>query len=146
MPLDYLYDNALQSDLRNVFANDDTYSIKRNGKTIQIPCYQRLHSEKSMFFYIRDTDSISADKVAEMIGLNNSTSREDIDKANDVRRQKGKAPYHLYFDKNTFCEKAKVRGRWTPDYVDSLMLFYGYNEMSIRFKGLYSKKTEGGAK
>ncbi len=145
-PLDYLYDSVLRSDLRDVFVKRIDYPISRNGKITPIPCYQRLRIEKSMFFKLRDTDHVSADKAAKMIALHNSTPRADIDDANNGRLLEGKAPYHLYFDGDTFCKKAKASGTWTPDYVDSLMLFYGYNEMGIRFKGLYSKQTKGGKK
>ncbi len=79
-----------------------------------------------------------------MIALNNSKSKIDIDAANEKRRKEGKALYHLYFDKDTFCGEAKKSGQWTSDYVDSLMLFYEYNEISIRFRGLYSRQKKGG--
>ena len=47
---------------------------------------------------------------------------------------KKKLPNRLYFDKQKMIETIKTSSAWTPDYVDSLMLFYSYNEIFMKMK------------
>lgn len=143
-PRDYLYQN-LQSIggrlLRGIFANIPEYDKEAKYKG---QCLQRLHIDKSMFFKLRHTDKISIEKAAAMVELQNSSTHEEVNQFNESRLSEGKAPYHLYFDKSEFCRLTKKNEKWTPDFVDSLMLLYAYNEKTIQFKTVYAKQPEGG--
>lgn len=133
-PREYLFDICLSrtnAELTNIFVNkvkDD----KKHKKG-----YQRLTLEKSMFFRMRDIESIPVDKAAEMIEFRNPSTIEalqEITESNQRRREKGKLPNRLYFDKKRFCEIAEKTKVWDSDFIDSLMLFYQYNELVMKFK------------
>ena len=141
-PLNYLVSNYLHGPLSDCFIGKSSYAIKRGKRDIQIPCYKRLKIEKSMFFKLRDTERVTLEKAANMIALQNPKPSDEIDAMNAQREKDGKAPYHLYFDRKKFLKTANSRN-WTPCYIDSLMLFYQYNELSIQYKGLINKKDGG---
>lgn len=133
---------------RELFVEWDQYFTyeERNGKKCKsekpYPCYRHLNIDKAMFFRMKDTEHIKPDKVAKMIALKNPMSKEEVGTANNERKKEGKAPYHLYFDKEEFIKNAEKF--WTPDYIDALMLFYQYNELLIQYKGKKRKeKSEG---
>lgn len=138
---DYLYRTVLErrnKPLRDIFIKKENYQTA-DKKTI--PCFQRLKLEKSMFVRMRDTDKVPVEKAANMIELKNGYSADEIKKANRDREQGGKSPCLLYFNKGKFLELAHSEGEWNSDFIDSLMLFYEYKEMSIRFN---EKKKSGG--
>lgn len=138
---DYLYRTALKKrsePLRDIFVKKENYQTA-DKKTI--PCFQRLKLEKSMFVRMRDTDKVPVEKAVKMIALKNSDSVEKITELNNKRMLEGKSPCLLYFDEQRFLKLAKEAGEWNSDFIDSLMLFYEYKEMSIRFN---EKKKSGG--
>lgn len=133
---DYLYSKILEENraLRRIFIK----KISRN----KIFCLQRLKIEKSMFVKLRNTGRISVAKAASMIELRNPADKESIQKIchlNVERVREQKKPCYLYFDKENFNKQASRGRAWNPDYVDSLMLFYEYKEMEIRFKSKHMK-------
>ena len=72
-----------------------------------------------------------------MIELRNPSTQEEqreIEVLNEKRKKEGKLSNRLYFDKENFLEFAEKTKAWTSDFVDSLMLFYQYNEMVMKFK------------
>ena len=72
-----------------------------------------------------------------MIEIHNPSTEEEktrLRALNEERRKEGKLPSRLFFEKEYFCKIAKRTGKWTPDFVDSLMLFYEYNELVMQFK------------
>lgn len=127
----------------NIFIND--YSYMKKGKHVK--CLQLLHIEKSMFFKLFQTDMFTNDKikkVANMLELQNSFDRDEINSINEDKIKEDKTPNHLYFDKSKFCKLAMGSEEWNQDFVQSLMLFYEYNKMNIKFRKYYPKKKKGG--
>ena len=137
----FLYEPILKGQsegLRDIF-------IQRNSG--RFTSYRILKIDSSMFFKLRDMDRVSLKKAADMIELNNPATSEmslQVKEHNEVRKSAGKVPNRLCFDKESFLTLAKKPNIWTPDFVDSMMLFYAYNEASIQFKGRYPKKEQGG--
>ena len=114
----YLCDQTLKEagrePLRDIF-------IHKQGKR-----YYRLRIEKSMFFKLRNT---SAGQAAEILILN-CPAPEDQGRES----QESGTGYRVYFDQEAFYKQAKNNGGWTPDFVDSLMLYYEYTKMAGKYK------------
>lgn len=131
-PREYLYEHCLKEineELTGVFLK----KVKAKNKV----GYARLILEASMFFRLRKVESISIEKAAKMIELRNPSTKDEkqtIQDLNEKPRKEEKLFNHLYFDKKKFCSIAKDINNWSPDFIDSLMLFYQYNEMVIKFK------------
>lgn len=129
--------------MTNIFIND--YSYRKKGKLVE--CLQLLRIEKSMFFKLFQTDMFTTDKinkVANMLELQNSSDRNEINSINEEKIKEDKTPNHLYFDKSEFCKLAMDSKEWNQDYVQSMMLLYEYNKMNIKFRKYYPKKKTGG--
>ncbi len=145
--LPYLYKNALNNTLRDFFVESDKFTIpadkdnrrSRNGVTISY--YRTVHIEKSMFFKLRDTQKTPIHKAAEMLSLHKTNEEDRSDHANGLSNSKEGTVYRMSFKKEEFCRKAQASGEWTPDFIDSLMLFYQYNDMVIKYKKI-SKKNQ----
>ena len=76
-----------------------------------------------------------------MIELRNSFTEKEIQQANNTRIEKKKLPRRLYFDKEKFKDLANEEN-WTPEFVDSLMLFYRYNELVMETSKVEREKEE----
>lgn len=133
-PRKYLFERCLKKlnrELTAVFVKEKT--LKKSRK-----CgYQRLVLETSMLYRLRETDTIPVEKAADMIELRNPSTveaKQEIQALNEKREKEGKHPNRLYFDKEKFCKLAVSTKAWTPVFVDSLMLFYQYNELAMKFK------------
>ena len=79
-------------------------------------------------------ENVPCEKTAEIIELHNPLEKEKIDEIMKKRKAEKKLPNRLYFDKQKMIKTVKKSSVWTPDYVDSLMLFYSYNEMFMKMK------------
>lgn len=138
----YLFKRALLNQLRGFFINEDRFLKEADKKSESsqqqesqvIKYYQKLRIEKSLFFKLRDTKKISIKQAAEMLALNNSAPEDSNNSAGDTRKLKTKPIYRMVFNKEGFCRRAKESGAWTLDFVDSLMLFYQYTDMVIKYK------------
>ncbi len=117
-PADYLYSSLLKRG--KLFLN----TLIKKGFNGNIPYFRRVKIEKSMFFRLRDIKKFPIEKAAIMIEACNIPLEEAV---------RPKSPYRLDFNKNAFCRRAF--GKWTPDFVDSLMLLFAYIEATIQFKG-----------
>jgi len=144
----YLYQNALNSKLRGFFVESDKFIISANKgnkrtekKDIPMPYYRTVHIEKSMFFKLRNTEKIPIHKAAAMLSLRNSSKEDRIEHANSANNLNEGPVYRMPFKKEEFCQKAQASGEWTSDFVDSLMLFYQYNDMVIKYKKMSKKKS-----
>ena len=136
-PRTYLYQKCLKekdSGLTEIFVKEA--SLEKSSKK----GYRYLVLETSMFYRLRNVESIPVEKAADMIKLRNSFTEEEIQKANDIRIEKQKLPRRLYFKKEKFIKLAK--GNWTSDFVDSLMLFYRYNELVMEASKVEQEKGE----
>jgi hypothetical protein len=128
----YLFDYILKTDLRDFFVKQQPHP--KNGK---IKYFQKLSIHKSLFFKLRDTP---VEKAATMLLLNNSKPMDQGNNTNGTTESKEKPIYRMNFDLEGFCEKAAKSRAWTPDFVDSLMLFYQYAEMVIKYNAAYKRK------
>lgn len=148
-PAKYLNASLMASNAKELykyFACEDNYTIKKDKRDIDVPYLKRLYIKKSMFIKLRNTERVSVIQAAEMIAMQNGASFEEVKAFNDERSESQKAPYKLFFDKEKFVDEGLKGKGWTSDFIDSVMLLYAYNELSIKFKGLYPKnpKNRGG--
>lgn len=140
LPREYLFEGCLKkvdSALTGVFVEKVTDSRKEGKKSLRKEGYQRLNLDKSMFFRLRDVEHIPVEKAAQMIEIHNPSTDDEkmkLQVLNEERKKEGKLPGRLFFNREYFCEVAGKTGKWTPDFVDSLMLFYEYNELVMQFK------------
>ncbi len=138
-PRNYLYETCLMGtsqELTGLFAVlVYKEKLKKGG-------YLRPVIEKSLLFRLRNVDEIPLKKAAEMIKLFNPLIKEKVKEFNDTRLSEGKAPNRLYFDTKKFCRIAAETGAWTPDFIDSLMLFYQYNDKVMELKKPLQKKED----
>lgn len=130
-PCEYLYDTCLRArskELTNMFVKKVSQDRKSG--------YQKVSLERSSFFKMKSVlcENVPREKAAEIIELHNSLKKEEIDEINKKRKAEKKLPNRLYFDKQKMIKAVKKSSAWTPDYVDSLMLFYSYNEMFMKMK------------
>lgn len=139
-PREYLFEECLMKvdlGLAGVFVRKVKDSKREGKKFIRKEGYQRLNLDKSMFIRLRDVKHIPIAKAAEMIELHNPSMDDEKTKLqalNEARKKEGKLPNRLFFEKKYFCKIANGTGKWTSDFVDSLMLFYEYNELLMQFK------------
>lgn len=144
-PAKYLNASLMASDAKELykyFACEGNYKIKKEKRAFDVPCLKRLYIKKSMFIKLRNTERISVKQAAEMIAMQNGASLEEVKAFNKERSESQKAPYKLFFDKEKFVDEGLKGEGWTSDFIDSVMLLYAYNELSIEFKGLYPKNPE----
>lgn len=138
----YLFRQSLRNQLRGFFINEDKFlkeadknsEFSRQRRSQVIKYYQRLRIEKSLFFKLHDTQRISVEQAAEMLALNNSAPEDSSNNAGDTQKLKTQPIYRMYFNKEDFCKRARKSSAWTVDFVDSLMLFYQYADMVIKYK------------
>lgn len=139
-PREYLFEECLEkanSRLTGVFVKKVMVKKNVNGKSQRKAGYMRLNLDKSMFFRLRDVEHIPICRAADMIELHNPLTEDEKTKVQalyEARINEGKLPNRLFFEKKYFCKIAESTGKWTPDFVDSLMLFYEYNELAMQFK------------
>ncbi|UTR13112.1 hypothetical protein MM221_10605 [Salipaludibacillus sp. LMS25] len=147
-PMRYLYHQSLYSSLkngntikeydirqfRNFFAIFDRYTAS-NGNRVQT--YRRLQISSSMFHRFKKMDKSQIGTVAEMLQSVNDRTKEDIEELKAQRELEKKAPPGLFFDKESFRSVGDRTNLWTGDYIDSLLIFYRLNELSIQYRTLY---------
>lgn len=132
-PREYLYQHCLEGqsrELTNIF-------VKKVRNDPGKPCkagYKKIILETSMLFRLRNVDFVPICKAAEMIEQRNQLTWEEIEALNAKRKDEEKLPNRLYFNKGKFCTIAERTKAWSPDFIDSLMLFYQYNEMAMKFR------------
>ena len=127
-PREYLYESCLKGkseELTNVFVKRVFQEKGRKSG------YQKVSMERSAFFRLKD---VPTEKAADIIELHNTLEKEKIEEVNQKRRDEGKLPNRLYFDRQKMIKAAKKTGMWTHDYMDSLMLFYSYNDMFMKME------------
>lgn len=142
----HLYQNELRGSLRKFFIIKDKFTkstVQDGAPTSEedtiIPYYRMLRIEKSMFFKLRETEKISIERAAAMLSLNNSKTEIDMDLETSIDDLKTKPVYHMPFKEKEFCQKARARSEWNPDYLDSMMLFYEYqNDYPVQFNCITS--------
>lgn len=146
LPSEHLYSilSSNHGEMLKFFVIKDKRGKKNSaGKPFEQFYFKRLNIDKSMFFKMRDTKKIDYVKAAKMIEIRNPSTEEaktKVEEKNSELSNAGKIPHHLFFDKESFLH---AQGTWTPDFIDSLMLFYAYHRFSLQAKRLIPKE-EGG--
>ncbi|WP_017472777.1 Cas10/Cmr2 second palm domain-containing protein [Amphibacillus jilinensis] len=152
-PLRYLYHQNLYGSLkkdntikeygirqfRNIFAVFASYKAPNGSK---VETYRRLQISSSMFHRFKKMDKSQIGTVAEMLQSVNDRTKEDIEELKAQRELEKKAPPGLFFDKESFRSVGNRTNLWTDDYIDSLLIFYRLNELSILYKTLYPDKKK----
>jgi hypothetical protein len=132
----YLFEQMLPKSLRDFFVKLQPHPHPKYKK---VKYFQRLRLHKSLFFKLRDTQ-ISIDKAAAMVALN-AKAVDRGNNANGTTEGNTKPVYRMDFDEAGFRKAAAKEGSgWTPDFVDSLMLFYQYSELMLKYPAVYTKK------
>ncbi|WP_283684818.1 Cas10/Cmr2 second palm domain-containing protein [Parablautia sp. Marseille-Q6255] len=135
-PRTYLYQKCLQekeAELTEIFVRDASAETK--------PKYSCLILETTMFYRLREVESIPIEKAANMIELRNSFKENENQRADEKEKGDKKSSKRLYFEKEKFKDIAN-KDNWTPEFVDSLMLFYRYNELSRKTEKQNKHKGE----
>lgn len=138
-PREYLYQQCLvkaNKELTNMFVKEVKSKEKNNHKS----GYQRINLESSSFFRLREIPATAIDKARKIIELHNPLSEDEIEELHEKRIQVGKLPNHLYFNGEKFCNIVRSTNAWNSNFVDSLMLFYQYNELVMKSKKPVEKK------
>lgn len=127
------HENTINSLRKNfvLFATYKSQSVKR------VEIYRTLNISNSMFFRMKDVDKFKINAVADMLEAANSRTRKEVEDLEKESREKLKAPPKLFFDRVAFLNAASS-GLWTKDYIDSLLILYKFNELSIKYKILTS--------
>lgn len=139
-PRTYLYENCLKKtapELTDIFVQQSS-----TGKNKRYRC---LHLETSMFYRMRNIESIPIEKAANMIELRNPSTegeKQKIEEVNKKSEQEEKLSNRQYFEKDKFLETAEREEMWTAEWIDSLMLFYQYHEL-VKKSGQMKKKRKG---
>ncbi|WP_067842128.1 Cas10/Cmr2 second palm domain-containing protein [Amphibacillus sediminis] len=147
-PLRYLYHQNLCGSLRkssmfkeydirqfrNFFAMFEIYTAP-NGAKVQT--YRRLQISSSMFHRFKKIDKKRIETVAEMLQSVNDKTQKQIEDMENQKKLEKKAPPGLFFDEKAFRRIGAQTNFWTNDYIDSLLIFYRLNELSIRYRSLY---------
>jgi hypothetical protein len=109
--LNYSYHNLLKGSLRDYFVRPDKNKKNNNEKS-----YRTMKIGTSMLHKFREVDKTTLDKVIQLLSI------ENVNKDDKIQ------------DKNEFEQMLSLENEWTADYVESLMVFYKYNEAYINYK------------
>lgn len=139
-----LYETISHKTLTSCFVKQDKFTIPAdntrasNKKPLIISYYKTVRVEKSMFFRLRNTEKIPFSKAATMLSMNNPPEDPLKDGHNGIAGttapQLDKPIYRMSFKKQEFCDEPQIDKKWNSDFIDSLMLFYQYNEAVIKYK------------
>lgn len=138
--LRYLHRKSLEGS--GLFIVDDTYQPKEDKDTNPSHVYRTLRIKNSMFYRMKkvyeNSGRESLDSIADMLEATCHT-KERIE---ELEKQRGehKAPPNLPFDIDEFKKWVKGNSCWNEDYIDSLLVFYQYNQSLIDYKTRYGKK------
>lgn len=145
--LRYLYANNLnikdekenkEKKLRDIFVREEEYisNLKdKKKKRMKIKVYRTLPIRPSMFYRIKNRMGKQDNKYIYHI-INNMQNRtqKEIEQIEKLRKEEYKAPPSLYFDMEGVDE---IVNKIDKDYIDSLLIFYQFNQQSIQYKKIY---------
>jgi hypothetical protein len=147
--MSYLYEKSLMETgskterltMRDVFVKKESYKATpklRKKKPATVEIYRTLRISSSMFHRLKRIDCMET--ASKMIASVNDYSKDEIAALNRERAQVYKAPLGLFFDKDAFSSIARRSGVWNQDFIDSLLIFYQFKDLSIRYKSKYSSQ------
>lgn len=145
------YKNRVKA-MRDIFAKSERYQPDQKNmgkKNIKAEVYRTLRISASLFHRLKYVQVNNVEwserikrieRIAKMLMAVNDRTKEDIEKLEQEREAEHKAPPCLFFNHKFFMENVDSSGVWSNDYIDSLLIFYRYNEQSIRYRSIYGKK------
>ncbi len=148
--LRYLYKQNLakSEELREIFVKEADYtpscSLKKGNNKKKV--YRTLQISTSLFYKMKNMDKINIEKAAAMIYACNDRSEEAIATLEKERKKEQKPPPGLAFNPTRFYGAASLSGKWTTDYIDSLLIFYRYKEQAILYKNTYKSNGNSTSK
>lgn len=131
----YLYNNNFgEGALRDCFIKIGEYTPE--DQAIQV--YQTLHLSHSIFYRMKRMGA-NAIENANMINLVANGGQEESQKEHSEPLQDDcTPPPSLRFDPETFKQAVGDSALlWDEDYLNSLLIFYRYKELLIRYRMLY---------
>lgn len=148
--IDYLYTHSLQVEnpqsLGSLFIKKESYKPSSNRIKHRPQVHRKLRIGSSMFYRLKKLEKErtpeSYQRSIAMIQSMNTQTKEEIQEIDEKRELLNRAPSNLCFDKVRLEEKM-ASGEWTNDVIDSLLLFYKLDQLSITFK---TKIKKGGKK
>ena len=122
--------------LRNVFVSVCTYSA---GTEQSVKVYQRLPVSASVFYRLKQKAEVK-DSSEVIAAMDSRTKAEYENSKKDWEKEKKTPPPLKWFPKKDFINAANASGVWKNDYIDSLLLFYRFDDALIRYRTIYSTK------
>lgn len=145
--LRYLYTNNLdikdekenkEKKLKDIFVREEEYvsDLKDNKKKrMKIKVYRTLPIRSSMFYRIKNKIRKQDNKYIYHIITNiQNRTQDEIKQIEELHKKEYKAPPSLYFDTEGVDE---IVNKIDKDYIDSLLIFYQFNQQSIQYKKIY---------
>ena len=145
--LRYLYTNNLdikdekenkKKKLKDIFVREEEYvsDLKDNKKKrMKIKVYRTLPIRSSMFYRIKNKIRKQDNKYIYHIITNiQNRTQDEIKQIEELHKKEYKAPPSLYFDTEGVDE---IVNKIDKDYIDSLLIFYQFNQQSIQYKKIY---------
>ncbi len=145
--LRYLYTNNLdikdekenkEKKLKDIFVREEKYvsDLRDNKKRrMKIKVYRTLPIRSSMFYRIKNKIKKQDNKYIYHIITNmQNRTQDEIKQIEELRKKEYKAPPSLYFDTEGVDE---IVNKIDKDYIDSLLIFYQFNQQSIQYKKIY---------
>ena len=154
--LRYIYENQTNvQPLRSIFIQRKQYdpdteekanTKKNHNKDPYV--YRTLRIANSMFHRIKRRQIKNMEIIAKILELVDDRDKITIQALEQAREAAHRPPPNLFFNRGAFLKAAKTKA-WNEDYIDSLLIFYQWNQLLIHYKSLYpsdKKSTKGGNK
>lgn len=154
--LRYIYNSLTVSkffkdskDLRDMFIKQGHYYPERNSSKgykdkdphSKVEVYRTLRISNSLFHKLKHLDD-DINTVAELLAATNPQTVAEVEELESKASQEHKAPPGIAFVKEDFIKlNNQSKKLWTPDYVDSLLVFYQLREKSIQLRNRYDFKA-----
>lgn len=145
--LRYLYTNNLnikdekenkEKKLKDIFVREEEYisDLKDNKKNrMKIKVYRTLPIRSSMFYRIKNKIGKQDNKyIYDIIKKMQNRTQDEIKQIEELCKKEYKAPPSLYFDTEGVDG---IVNKIDKDYIDSLLIFYQFNQQSIQYKKIY---------
>ena len=102
---------------------------------MKIKVYRTLPIRSSMFYRIKNKIRKQDNKYIYHIITNiQNRTQDEIKQIEELHKKEYKAPPSLYFDTEGVDE---IVNKIDKDYIDSLLIFYQFNQQSIQYKKIY---------
>lgn len=124
--------------LREIFIIPKQYT---NKSKIEVGVYSTLPISPSMFHRFKRIKATFHD-ATEMLGLMENREQSEYKKISDERKSQSMAPPKLYYSQSAgtkLIQNVDKYELWSDTYIDSLFVFYQFNQALISYRTLYPK-------